>query len=235
MEEKRVKITEMKIGYTYTFTDMSIEEYYYGVYGFELPVVRGRVYNTGVLMFYPRKNSRGDKYEVCLFCVNEGNQLQIGPSTSGRGVGLYNTGRKCWYEDKGFYVNRPLPLDAEVIEVNPFPILRVRKGESPLYYPDPWNMVSVPANTPYEPHGIDYVDTWDSTDIKICVALGVVSFICLFGGPELWSFSISTWIFAAIGFRVKHNRIRKEVLEEREKLGVRGSGCDSEFRRKVIK
>ena len=228
---KKVKVRDMQRGWTYTMPDKTIEELYKEQ--FNLPVdLENAVPNTG-LFLAPKINydSYDDTYGFHLYLVQEANELTekaLRPGQQGT-FQVVRTGNKIWSYHPNYYIWVKVDsLDFEMEEAHPFPVAIVRDDYAPIPLPNPWNWQKV--NDSPSTKVDDHVDVWDESDAKTIIVLGLISILFLLAGPSGWSIMIMMWLVAMAYFHSKHEKIREEILEERQKNGVRGSGLDHKFR-----
>ena len=221
----------MQRGWTYTMPDKTIEELYKEQ--FKFPVnLENAVPNTGLFLGPGIKHDTyDDTYGFHLYLVQEGNEWTEKPLRPGQQgtCRLERTGNKIWIHHPNYYIWVKVDsLDFEMEEAHPFPIAIVRDDYVPIPLPNPWNWQRV--NDAPATKADNHVDVWDESDAKTIVVLSLISFMFLLAGPSGWSIMIMMWLVAMAYFHSKHEKIRKEILEERQKNGVRGSGLDHKFR-----
>lgn len=226
----KIKVKDMKVGYTYTFVDETIEERFIKDGGKWPPAgMIEPMSNTAVLQSYPYYNEKTGKYEFSLFPCQMGWEFAYRPARSGSGnVEMFRTGKRKWFPHANYSIRVAMAPDDEIIEANPFPVGLYRgKNVEMVWLPDPQNWVT--TNEPYNKK-TDYVDVWDDTDAKILIVSGIISFLFIIGGPTSWSLAIMTWLLTGLGIHGRHKKVREDVLRDREELGVRGGGLDNYFR-----
>ncbi len=229
---RRVRVKDMRPGWVYTFTDMSLEDYFYFVmknsYYPEIQKMDALIENAGLLTEPVPINDEG-KAIVKLYACKKSEQMKLVPnSPKAKGLTFEPTGKMIWYAENSWRTLRRMEPDDEVVEARPYPVGIYREGWALEMLPDPETWVQVSADTPHS-WSDDYVNAWDESDLKTLVVLGVISFVLFFGGPSLWSVIVTMWVFAAIWFYGKHKKIRDQILEERRERGIRGSGLDDQF------
>lgn len=228
---RRVKVKDMRPGYMYTFTDMSIEDYHEAEYpgDYERAKNTHKFLDNQGLVLRPLRPYGDGRYWVELCSVRIKDHMRLVPN-SPKAKGLYweKTGSKIWSPYEIYKTGRLMYPEEEVVEVHPFPVGLYKEGYQLELLPDPQYWYEVSKNTSHTKSD-DYVQVWDESDKKILIVLGVLSVIILFGGPTAIPSLGAMWLLAAYGFKIKHDRIRERVLEERERLGVRGSGLDDLF------
>ena len=254
-----VKVKDMKPGWTYCPVDKTLEEMYWEQrtkYVLrnkcewetdEEALARDRethykylkeknlIPNTGVLLRQPREPQLKALWEFeglfKLYFVHEENEIIFGPTPKGMsGVSLQRTGSKIWTPLKSYPIVFHLGMEDEVMEAHPFTILKIKEGHEPINLPDPERWTVTSGDAPYNPRGIDHVSVWDESDAKILIVLAIVSFFMAMAGPSGCAMAVTIWLFAAIGFKSKHDKKREYILKEREELGVRGDGLDDHIR-----
>lgn len=233
---RRVKVKDMRPGYLYTFTDMSLEAYSEYVKGIKRSTnYSGRtpIYNAGIMKKPFYTDPKTGKVRVWLWFIDQCRENIIAPSKTGRGIGGKFTGNYLWNDGcrEGYpaEIERYMDPDDYVVEAYPFPVGIYREGIEMEWIPNPDQWETVSSDKPHTRQE-DYVQTWDQTDFNILIILTIVSVIMIFGGIEGISLACSMWALAAFGFHVKHKRIKEEILEERRKRGIRGNGMDHHFK-----
>ena len=245
---RRVKVREMRPGYLYTFTDMSLEYYNAWKYGKDGDIDESKfehlcsdcstpIMNVGLMYVDEFSLSWSGKIDVRLCYVQKEEHIELNYRKTGADR-VVKDGRYIWraYNNGCYYdVSREMDPDDEVVEVYPFRIFIKMRPEDPKnsyveWIPDPDKWTTVPAGTPYN-RKTDYVDVWTESDFKILITVCVIAFVCCLGGIDGMSFGATMIILMCLAFRTKHNRIRREVIAEREKIGVRGPGMDDAIRR----
>ena len=103
----------------------------------------------------------------------------------------------------------------------------MRDDYDPIPLPNPWTWGE--TSDP-DSKAAKHVDVWDESDAKTIVILGIISFVLLMAGLSGLSLLITMWAVAAAYFHSKHEKVRKEILEQRYKHGISGSGLDHKFR-----
>ena len=228
---KKVKVRHMQRGWTYTMSDKTIEELYKEQHN--IPAnLENMVPNTGLFLTSKiNHDTYDDTYGFHLYLVQEANELTEKPLKPGQQgtFQVVRTGNKIWSYHPNYHIWVKVDsLDFEMEEAHPFPVAIVRDDYAPIPLPNPWTWQKAQSETASKSD--NYVSVWDESDIKTLIVLGIISFIFLLAGPSGWSMIIMIWLFAMVYFRSKHNKIRREVLEEREKHGIRGDGLDHKFR-----
>ena len=141
---------------------------------------------------------------------------------------VVRTGNKVWNYHPNCTVRVEVDsLDFEMEEAYPFPIAVVRDDYEPIPLPNPWTWGE--TSDP-DSKAAKHVDVWDESDAKTIVILGIISFVLLMAGLSGLSLLITMWAVAAAYFHSKHEKVRKEILEQRNKHGISGSGLDHKFR-----
>jgi hypothetical protein len=228
---KKVKVRDMQRGWTYTMPDKTIEELYKEQCMYP-PHLENMVPNTGLFLAPDIKHETyDDTYGFQLYLVYEANELAekaLRPGQQGT-FQVVRTGNKIWTYHPNYTVWVKVDsLDFEMEEAHPFPIAVVRDDYEPIPLPNPWNWRKA-SDRPVT-KADNHVEVWDESDAKTIIVLVLISFMFLLAGPSGWAMLIMIWLVAMAYFHSKHEKIRKEILEEREKNGVRGSGLDHKFR-----
>ena len=228
---KKVKVRDMQRGWSYTMPNKTIEELYKEQ--FKFPVnLENVVPNTGLFLASEvNHDTYDDTYGFHLYLVQEADELAekaLRPGQQGT-FQVVRTGNKIWSYHPNYHIWVKVDsLDFEMEEAHPFPIAIVRDDYEPIPLPNPWNWQKV-SDSP-STGADDHVDVWDESDAKTIIVLALISILFLLAGPSGWSIMIMMWLVAMACFHSKHEKIREEILEERQKNGVRGSGLDHKFR-----
>lgn len=234
---KKVKVRDMQPGWTYRVPGKTLEEIYESRHEYAKwpPVAMpDAMPNTGLLLRRVTEENKDNwkrNYGFTLYSVHEENELTQKPLRPGEQgtCRIERTGNKIWtYHPNCTIWVEVDSLDFEMEEAYPFPIAIVRDDYEPIPLPNPWNWQR--ASDAPATKADNHVDVWDESDAKTIVVLGIISFLLLLAGPSGWSLLIMMWLVAMAYFHSKHEKIKKEILEEREKNGVRGSGLDHKFR-----
>lgn len=248
---KIVKVKDMKPGWTYCPVDQTLEKVFWEQrvkealnckpewLEDEVMIARAKedyieyfkdkkvIPNAGVLLKRPKVPKWEFDNSFLLYLMYETDELVPGPTPKGMsGVGLRHTGKKIWAPITTYPVAFKLDMEDEVMEARPFPVLMLKEGHEPIYLPNPEKWYVPEKNSPYNSRGIDHVKVWDETDGKILIILGIISFFMSMAGPSGCAMAITMWLFAAIGFKSKHDKKREYILKQRKELGVRGDGLD---------
>ena len=189
---KKVKVRDMKPGWTYRVPGKTLEEIYESAHEYaKWPPVQmtDAKQNTGLLLLKvteDNKNNWDEKYGFNLYPIHEEVELTekaLRPGQQGT-FQVVRTGNKVWN-----------------------------------YHPNCTDSKAA-----------KHVDVWDESDAKTIVILGIISFVLLMAGLSGLSLLITMWAVAAAYFHSKHEKVRKEILEQRNKHGISGSGLDHKFR-----
>ena len=234
---KKVKVRDMQPGWTYRVPGKTLEEIYESAHEYAKwpPVaMEDAMPNTGLLLRRVTEKNKDNwkgNYGFTLYSIHEENELTENPLRPGQ-QGTYQvvrTGNKIWtYHPNCTIWVEVDSLDFEMEEAYPFPIAIVRDDYAPIPLPNPWNWRRV-SDSPAT-KADNHVDVWDESDAKTIIVLVLISTLFLVAGPSGWTIMIMMWLVAMAYFHSKHEKIRKEILEERQKNGVRGSGLDHKFR-----
>lgn len=226
---KKIKIRDMRPGWTYTAPDKTIEEMFQEKHGYWPPAgMQDVVPNTG-LFLKKNKELKYDKYDFDLYLVQETDELTDKPLRPGQSgtVQIIKTGRKIWLYHPNYYVRiEANSLDFEMEEAHPFPVALIREGCEAIPLPDPWEWKMESAGEDSK----DYVQVWDESDAKVLITLGIFSFLFLLAGLSGLGLLGTMWIWAILYFRSKHKKTKERILAERRKAGVRGGGLDHKFK-----
>lgn len=221
---KRVKVKNMRPGWTYTMPDKTIEEMFQEKHGYcPPPGMQNVVPNTGLFL------SMNKKPNFNLYLLQEVNELIDKPLKPGQlgTVQVVRTERKIWLYHPNYYIRIEADsLDFEMEEAHPFPVALIREGYEPIPLPDPWTWKMEPISDDSK----DYVQVWDESDVKVLIALGIISFLLLLGGLPNFGLLGTMWVGAILYFWSKHRKTRKQMLENRRKMGIRGNGLDHTFK-----
>ncbi|RHS66538.1 hypothetical protein DW958_04730 [Ruminococcus sp. AM46-18] len=233
---KKVKVRDMKPGWTYRVPGKTLEEIYESAHEYaKWPPVQmtDAKQNTGLLLLKvteDNKNNWDEKYGFNLYPIHEEVELTekaLRPGQQGT-FQVVRTGNKVWNYHPNCIVRVEVDsLDFEMEEAYPFPIAVVRDDYEPIPLPNPWTWGE--TSDP-DSKAAKHVDVWDESDAKTIVILGIISFVLLMAGLSGLSLLITMWAVAAAYFHSKHEKVRKEILEQRNKHGISGSGLDHKFR-----
>lgn len=234
---KKVKVRDMQPGWTYRVPDKTLEEIYENKYEYAKWPPAGMsnvIPNTGMLMHRVTEKSKDNwknKYGFSLYLLQEADELTEKPLKPGQ-RGTYQvvrTGNKVWMHHPNYTIRVEVDsLDFEMEEAHPFPVAKISDEYGIIPLPNPWNWRR--ASEIPDSKLTNYVEVWDESDVKTLAVLGVISLLFLLAGPSGWSVLAVIWFAAAAHFHAKHEKIRKDVLEERERNGISGPGLDHKFR-----
>lgn len=227
---KKVKVRDMNPGWTYTMPDKTIEELCKESYSWPPLGMDKVIPNTGFLLYKPKPEKDGT-CQFNLYLMQELNELAdkaLRPGQSGT-CQIVRTGNKIWSYHPNYSVHIEVDsMDFEMEEAHPFPVASVRENGEIIPLPNPWTWHTVSSDTPSR--SSNYVQVWDESDMKTLMVLGLISVVLLMAGISGISIMIMMWLVAMAYFHSKHEKIRKDILEERDKHGIRGSGLDHKFR-----
>lgn len=231
--EKRVKVRDMKPGWTYTMPDKTIEELFNEsneYISWPPPAMDKVIANTGLFLCMSYNPNIDGKYGFALYPVEEVDEITqkaLRPGQSGT-CQIVTTGNKIWEHHPNYSIWIEVDsLDFEMIEAHPFPIARVENGDVMVCFPNPWKW-KVAEGKPSRRD--NYVNVWDDSDLKILIVLGLISFVLLMGGTSNISILAMIWLVAFAYIHKKHKKEKERILKERERNNVRGSGLDHKFK-----
>lgn len=144
---KKVKVRDMKPGWTYRVPGKTLEEIYESAHEYaKWPPVQmtDAKQNTGLLLLKvteDNKNNWDEKYGFNLYPIHEEVELTekaLRPGQQGT-FQVVRTGNKVWNYHPNCTVRVEVDsLDFEMEEAYPFPIAVVRDDYEPIPLPNPW-------------------------------------------------------------------------------------------------
>ena len=167
---KKVKVRDMKPGWTYRVPGKTLEEIYESAHEYaKWPPVQmtDAKQNTGLLLLKvteDNKNNWDEKYGFNLYPIHEEVELTekaLRPGQQGT-FQVVRTGNKVWNYHPNCTVRVEVDsLDFEMEEAYPFPIAVVRDDYEPIPLPNPWTWGE--TSDP-DSKAAKHVDVWDESD-----------------------------------------------------------------------